>query len=134
MIMGETTDSENSDTSVKQPWNSKEHVPVLTNKTLAATWIAMQSYPADAVISSLSKRCTSEEIKGAKKVLWDASTAQSGASLGRRKSRRDTQERTEREAHSRDIVDALKKLDNAGTASTRNCSECPGGEINAGFV
>ena len=84
------------------------HAGVLINTALATTWVALQSNPADAVTKSLAQLFSSDTIKEAKKILWDAC---SDAVIGKRKSRRDTMERTETFAHSKDIVSAMLKLD-----------------------
>ena len=102
--------SDSSTTFLKGPV-SHPHVRVLVNTALSCTWIAMQTNPADAVASLMATRFTSSVIKEAKKMLWDALDADALGKIGRRKRRRDTQGRTSSEAHCKDIVNALGKLD-----------------------
>lgn len=101
--------SDSSTTFLKAPANP--HVRVLVNTALSCTWIAMQTNPADVVASLMATRFTASAIKEAKKMLWDSLDADARAKLGRRKSRRDTEGRTSSEAHCKDIVIALGKLD-----------------------
>ena len=99
--------SDCSQTFLKSSMNCA-HGDMLINTALAATWIAMQTHPAEAVVKSMSQRFSLNVIKEAKKALWGCC---SNSAIGKRKTRRDTHERTEVAAHCKDIVTALQQLD-----------------------
>ena len=87
------------------------HVSVLVNTAVSSAWIAMQTNPADDVASSMAAHFTGAKIKEAKKMLWDSLGPDALKIVGSRKRRKDTTIRTGNEAHCKDIITALGKLE-----------------------
>ena len=87
---------------------------VLINRVLAFTWSLMQRDRSSDIARKLADVFCTEEIVGAKSALWRHCCGDKEI-LGKKKSRRDTADRTAHQAHAKDLVAAFNKLDADGS-------------------
>ena len=108
--MTDENDSEFDDYDASSQTSVKSSGSVLLNRVLAFIWSLMQQDRIDDIADEVVKVFCLTEIVEAKAALWKHCRDDQEI-IGKRKSRRDTAERTGQVAHVRDMTAALQKLD-----------------------